>query len=144
LQKEGIQLGGMRTRRVSTDPEFAAKAADVAGLYLAPPENAVILLIDGKPSIQALLRTGPVVTRNGKFVRAIKSAYRYNGTRNLFSALMVATGQVIGKATKTKKRSDFLAFMEDLLAQLPREPTDEYHVVLDNYGIPKRRDEWPG
>jgi transposase len=115
------------------------------GLYLAAPENAVVLSIDEKPSIQALSRTtGHVVTRNGKFVRAVKSTYRRNGTQNLFSALVVATGPVIGKATKTKKRSDFLAFMDDLLAQLPQEPTDEYHVVLDNYCIHKRCNEWLG
>jgi transposase len=143
LQKEGIQLARMRTWCVSTDPEFAAKAADVVGLYLAPPENVVVISVDEKPGIQALSRTtGHVVSRNGKFVRAVKSTYRRNGTQNLFGALVVATGQVVGKATKTKKRPDFLAFMDDLLAQLPQEPSNEYHVILDNYCIHKRCDEW--
>jgi transposase len=143
LQKEGIQLARMRTWCVSTDPEFAAKAADIVGLYLAPPENAVVISIDEKPGIQALSRTtGHVVTRNGKFVRAVKSTYRRNGTQNLFGALRVATGQIVGKATKTKKRSDFLAFMDDLMAQMPQEPGYEYHCVLDNYCIHKHCHEW--
>lgn len=143
LQKEGIQLARTRTWCVSTDPEFAAKAADVVGLYLAPPENAVVLSIDEKPSIQALSRTtGYVNTRNGKYVRAVKSTYKRNGTQNLFGALDVATGRVFGKATKTKKRTDFLSFMDDLLDQMPQEPSVEYHVILDNYCIHKRCDEW--
>ncbi|MDR0380172.1 MAG: IS630 family transposase, partial [Candidatus Accumulibacter sp.] len=143
LQKEGIQLARMRTWCVSTDPEFAAKAAEVVGLYLAPPENAMVISVDEKPSIQALSRTtGHVVTHNGKFVRAVKSTYRRNGTQNLFGALVVATGQVIGKATKTKKRVDFLAFMDELLVQLPQEPDQDYHVILDNYCIHKRCNEW--
>jgi hypothetical protein len=126
LQKEGIPLARMRTWGISTDPEFAAKAADVVGLSLAPPENAVVISVDEKPSLQALSRTtGHVVTHNGKFVRAVKSTYRRNGTQNLFGALVVASGQVIGKATRTKKRLDFLAFMDDLLAQLPQEPEQE-------------------
>jgi transposase len=143
LQKEGIQLARLRTWCVSTDPEFAAKAADVVGLYLAPPENAIVISIDEKPSMQALSRTtGYVTSRSGKFVRAVKSTYRRNGTQNLFGALVVATGQVYGKATKTKKRADFLAFMDDLLSQMPTGEGVEYHVILDNYCIHKRCDEW--
>jgi hypothetical protein len=70
----------MRTWCVSTDPEFAAKAAEVVGLSLAPLENAVVISVDEKPSIQALSRTaGHVVTHNGKFVRTVKSTYRRNG-----------------------------------------------------------------
>lgn len=103
----------------------------------------MVISVDKKPSIQALSRTtGHVVTRNGQFVRAVKSTYRRNGTQNLFGALVVATGQVVGKATKTKKRSDFLAFMDDLLARLPQEAVNEYHVVLDNDCIHKRCNEW--
>ncbi|MDR2106456.1 MAG: IS630 family transposase [Coriobacteriales bacterium] len=143
LQKEGIQLARMRAWCVSTDPEFAAKAADVVGLYLAPPQNAVVISIDEKPSMQALSRTtGYVASRNGKFVRAVKSTYKRNGTQNLTGALVVATGQIIGKATKTKKRADFLSFMDDLLSQMPKAPDVEYHVILDNYCIHKCCDEW--
>jgi transposase len=143
LKKEGIQLARMRTWCISTDPEFAAKAADIVGLYLNPPENAVVISIDEKPSIQALSRTtGVVKTSNGKFVSAVKSTYKRNGTQNLFAALEVATGIVHGKTTKHKKRVDFLAFMDDLLTELPQGESVQYHVILDNYCIHKRCDDW--
>jgi len=143
LQKEGIQLARMRTWCISTDPEFAAKAADIVGLYLNPPENAIVLSIDEKPSIQALSRrTGYIRTSNGKIVRAVKSTYKRNGTQNLFAALEVATGIIHGKTTKAKKRVDFLSFMDDLLKELPSEENVHFHVILDNYCIHKRCDEW--
>ena len=76
-----IQLRRMRSWCVSTDPEFVAKAADVIGLYLGPPTNAVVLSVDEKPSIQALERkTGYVHTSSGKIVRGIKSTYKRHGT----------------------------------------------------------------
>jgi len=143
LQRKGIQLSRIRTWCISTDPEFAEKAADIVGLYLAPPVNAIVICVDEKPSMQALSRkTGYVQAKNGKTVRAIKSTYKRNGTRNLFAALEVATGTVHGKATATKKRVDFLAFMDDLLAELPQGENLEYHVIVDNYCIHKRCDEW--
>jgi transposase len=143
LQKEGIQLARMRTWCISTDSEFSAKAADIVGLYLSPPENAIVLSIDEKPSIQALSRrTGYVRTSSGNIVRAVKSTYKRNGTQNLFAALEVATGVIHGKTTKTKKRVDFLSFMDDLLKGLPSGEDIHYHVILDNYCIHKRCDEW--
>jgi len=143
LKKEGIQLSRQRTWCVSTDPEFTEKAADIVGLYLAPPKNAVVICVDEKPSMQALSRTtGYVTLRNGKTMRAVKSTYRRNGTQNLFAALEVATGQIHGQATKYKKRTDFLTFMDALLNDLPSGQGQEYHVVLDNYCIHKRCDEW--
>ena len=143
LKKEGIQLARMRSWCVSTDPEFSAKAADIVGLYLNPPENAIVISVDEKPSIQALSRTtGVVKTSNGKIVSAVKSTYRRNGTQNLFAALEVATGIIHGQTTQTKKRVDFLAFMDNLLTELPTSETVEYHVILDNYCIHKGCDEW--
>lgn len=141
LRKEGICLARRRSWCVSTDPQFASKAADIVGLYLNPPQNAIVLSVDEKPSIQALERTtGYVFTSNGKVVQGYKSTYKRNGTLNLFAALNVATGEVIGKVTKKKRRPDFLEFMDDLLNELP--PDKEYHVVLDNYCIHKRCDKW--
>ena len=91
LRKEGIQLQRHRSWCVSTDPEFSAKSADVIGLYLNPPHNALVLSIDEKPSIQAIERTcGYVHTSSGKIVRAMKSTYKRHGTLNLFAALQVA------------------------------------------------------
>lgn len=141
LKKEGIVLARQRTWCVSTDPEFSSKAADIIGLYLNPPQNALVVCVDEKPSIQALERTtGYVLTGSGKIVRGLKSTYKRNGTINLFAALRVATGQVHTKVTKTKKRPDFLAFMDDVVTELPKDK--EIHVILDNYCIHKRCDLW--
>jgi transposase len=141
LRKEGIQLQRTRSWCVSTDPEFAAKAADVIGLYLNPPERAIVFCIDEKPTIQALSRkTGYVRTSSGKVVRGLQSAYKRNGTLNLFAALNVATGEAIGKTTATKTRPDFQAFMDDVVKDIPL--TQEIHVVVDNYCTHKKNDDW--
>lgn len=141
LRKEGIQLQRMRSWCVSTDPEFAAKAADVIGLYLGAPSNAIVLSVDEKPSIQALQRkTGYVQTSSGKVVRGIKSTYKRHGTVNLFAALNVATGVIQSKVTAVKKRPDFQAFMDDVIKDVP--DTQEVHVILDNYATHKKNDAW--
>lgn len=141
LRKEGIQLRRIRSWCVSTDPEFAAKAADVVGLYLGPPTNALVLSVDEKPSIQALERkTGYVQTSSGKIVRGIKSTYKRHGIVNLFAALNVATGAIHSKITATKKRQDFQAFLEEVVADVPA--SCEIHVILDNYSTHKKNDDW--
>lgn len=141
LRKEGICLARHRSWCVSTDPEFAAKAADIVGLYLSPPENALVICVDEKPSIQALeRRTGYVQTRSGKIVRGFKSTYKRHGTLNLFAALQVSTGAVHGKITGQKRRVEFLAFMDELVADFPE--GQELHVILDNYCIHKKCDAW--
>ncbi len=141
LRKEGICLSRQRSWCVSTDPEFTAKAADVIGLYLNPPENALVLSVDEKPSIQALERpTGYVKTYNKKIVRGFKSTYKRHGTLNLFAALQVATGAIHGKITTQKRRVEFLEFMDEVIAGLPE--NKEIHVILDNYCIHKKCDSW--
>lgn len=141
LRKEGIHLERMRSWCVSTDKEFSAKAADIIGLYLNPPQNALVISVDEKPSIQALSRkTGYVETSSGKVVRGLQSTYRRNGTLNLFAALNVATGEVKSKTTKTKKRPDFQSFLDDVVKDIPDD--QEIHVILDNYCTHKKNDEW--
>jgi transposase len=141
LRKEGVQLQRHRSWCVSTDPEFAAKAADVIGLYLNPPQNALVLSVDEKPSIQALERArGYVQTSSGKIVQGMKSTYKRHGTINLFAALEVATGIIRGKTTQTKKRADFQAFMDDVIADQPLER--QIHVILDNLNTHKKNDDW--
>ena len=141
LRKEGICLSRQRSWCVSTDPQFAAKAADIVGLYLNPPQNALVISVDEKPGIQALERAaGYVQTDSGKIVRGFKSTYKRHGTLNLFAALEVATGAIHGQITQQKRRVEFLAFMEELVAELP--PDKEMHVILDNYCIHKRNDAW--
>lgn len=141
LRKEGIQLRRLRSWCVSTDPEFAAKAADVIGLYLSRPQNALVLSVDEKPSIQALERkTGYVCTSSGKIVRGLKSTYKRHGTINLFAALNVATGTIQTKTTETKKRPDFQAFMDDVIKDVSAD--QEIHVILDNYCTHKKNHDW--
>jgi len=141
LRKEGIQLRRHRSWCVSTDPQFAAKAADVIGLYLDPPANALVLSVDEKPSIQALERaTGYVQTSSGKIVQGLKSTYKRHGTVNLFAALEVATGFIRGKTTQTKKRVDFQAFMSEIVEDQPADR--QIHVILDNYCTHKKNETW--
>lgn len=141
LRKDGICLARQRSWCVSTDPEFTAKAADIVGLYLNPPENALVLSVDEKPSIQALERkTGYVETDSGKIVRGFKSTYKRHGTLNLFAALEVATGAIHAQTTAQKRRVEFLEFMDRVVAALPA--GKEIHVILDNYGIHKNNDAW--
>lgn len=141
LRREGICLARQRSWCVSTDPEFTSKAADIVGLYLNPPEKALVISIDEKPSIQALERTtGYVCTSNGKIVQGLKSTYKRHGTLNLFAALNVATGAIHAQTTKLKRRVEFLAFMDQLLSELQTEK--QIHVILDNYCIHKRNEEW--
>jgi len=141
LRKDGICLSRQRSWCVSTDLEFTSKAADIVGLYLNPPEKALVISVDEKPSIQALERSrGYVCTSSGKIVRGLKSTYKRNGTLNLFAALNVATGAIHTKTTKFKRRIEFLEFMDQLLSELPSDK--ELHVILDNYCIHKRNDEW--
>lgn len=141
LKKEGIVLSRQRTWCVSTDPEFAAKAADIVGLYLNPPENALVICVDEKSDIQAIERlTGYVKTSSGKIVRDLKSTYKRHGTLDLFAALKVATGAAHAKITKQKRRVEFLEFMDELAEGLP--PHKEIHVILGNYCIHKGNGDW--
>src|ERR1700675_3991571 len=141
LRREGIYLQRRRSWCVSSDKEFAPKAADVVGLYQNRPVTAVVLSVDEKPSIQAIERaSGYVETDNGKVVRGLKSTYKRHGTLNLFAALEVGTGQVHTKFTESKKREDFRAFLDAVLADQPQDR--EIHVILDNYSPHKRNDDW--
>jgi len=141
LRKEGINLQRQRSWCISTDKEFASKAADIVGLYLAPPLNAIVLCVDEKPSIQALERkTGFIKTDSGKIVRAYKSTYKRHGTLNLFAALEVSTGNIQGKVTEAKKRIDFQKFMDEVVAEYSSD--QELHVILDNYCTHKKNEEW--
>ena len=122
LRREGIYLQRRRSWCVSTDKEFAPRAAGVVGLYLNPPVNAVVLSVDEKPSIQAIERaSGYVETDSGKVVRGLKSTYKRHGMLNLFAALEVGTGRVHTKFTESKKREDFRAFLDAVLADQPQD-----------------------
>lgn len=142
LQKHGIQLQRRRSWCQSTDPEFARKAADVIGLYLAPPENAVVLCVDEKPQIQALERAqGWLRLPNGRALTGHSHQYKRHGTTTLFAALDVVTGQVKAGHYKKRRRREFLDFMNELIDDYPSDV--EIHVILDNLSTHKpKHDRW--
>jgi transposase len=140
LRKQKIDLGGRKSWCESNDPEFAAKAADVVGLYLAPPENAVVLCIDEKPSIQALERAqGYLKLPNGRTLTGHSHDYKRNGTTTLFAAFEAATGKVKGSHKKRRRRKEFLAFMDEVVAHYPGK---KIKVILDNLNTHKKNDAW--
>src|SRR6202045_3623880 len=117
LRKHGIQLQRRRSWCVSTDPEFARKAADIVGLYLDPPQNALIFAIDEKPAIQALERAqGWIRLPNGKALTGFSHEYKRHGTSTLFAALNIASGQIQAGHHRRRRRRDWLEFMNRLLA----------------------------
>ena len=141
LRRYKIHLQRRRSWCISTDPEFAAKAADIVGLYLHPPENAVVLSVDEKPHIQALERAqGYLRLPNGRSVRGFNHEYKRHGTTTLFAALEVATGQVKAGHYNRRKRVDFLDFLNEVVADYPGE---DIHVILDNLSTHKpKHDGW--
>lgn len=143
LRAQKIDLAGRKSWCISTDPEFAAKAAAIVGLYLAPPENAIVLAVDEKPSIQALERAqGYLKLPGGKTLTGYSHNYKRHGTTTLFAALNVATGKVHGKHAKRRRRKEFLAFMNDVVGPYPDQ---EIHVILDNLNTHKpKNDRWLG
>jgi transposase len=157
LRAQRIDLAGRKSWCLSTDPEFAAKAAAIVGLYLDPPDHAIVLAVDacpvraglgprsptrpGKPAIQALERAqGYLKLPNGRSLHGQAHEYRRRGTSTLFAALEVATGQITAKHTKRRRRVEFLDFMNQVVADYPDQ---ELHVVLDNLRTHKpKRDQW--
>ena len=141
LRQHGINLQRRRSWCISTDPEFAAKAADVVGLYLQPPEGALVICVDEKPQIQALERAqGWLKLPNGKAVTGFAHEYKRHGTTTLFAALETATGLVQVGHYQRKRRREFLDFMNEVVAAYPER---ELHVVLDNFCTHKPKcDRW--
>jgi len=141
LRTHGISLARRRSWCISTDPDFAAKAAAIVGLYLEPPDNALVLCVDEKPAIQALERVqGWLKLPNGKAVTGFNHEYKRNGTSMLFAALDVATGMVKAGHFKRRKRRQFLSFMNALVAEYPDQ---ELHIILDNLNTHKPKiDRW--
>ena len=133
LRRNEISLARRRSWCISTDPCFAQKAADIVGLYLQPPENAVVLSVDEKPHIQALERAqGWLKLPNGKALTGFSHEYKRHGTTTLFAALDVATGLVRGGHYRRRRRVEFLHFMNRVVAE---HPGREIHVILDNLNL---------
>lgn len=141
LRHHDICLQRRRSWCISTDPEFGAKAADVVGLYLNPPENALVLSVDEKPSIQALERAqGYLRLPDGKAVNGYSHCYKRHGTTTLFAALEITTGLVKTGHYNRRRRREFLDFMNEIVAE---HGNREIHVVLDNLSTHKpKEDRW--
>lgn len=129
-----LQPHRIRTFTFSPDPDFEAKLLDIVGLYLEPPENALVLCVDEKPSIQALDRTQPLLPLSARKPRAWTNEYVRHGTLTLLAALEIATGKVTAHVRDRRTSVDFLSFMNDVVKTYPNR---ELHVVLDNLNIHK-------
>ena len=140
LREHKIDLAARKSWCESNDPAFAAKAADVVGLYVDPPAKAVVLCVDEKPSIQALERAqGYLKLPNGRALTGQSHDYKRHGTTTLFAALDVATGRVMAAHSKRRRRIEFLGFMNSVVAAFPDR---ELHVVLDNLNTHKKNERW--
>jgi transposase len=123
--------------KLSTDPFFVEKVRDIVGLYVAPPDRAIVLCVDEKSQVQALDRTQPIQPLLPGRPETASHDYVRHGTTSLFAALEVATGRVIGTCHRRHRHQEFLNFLDHLDATLAREPGTAVHVVMDNYGTHK-------
>jgi transposase len=141
LRAHKIDLSGRKSWCESRDPEFAAKAAEIVGLYLAPPDKALVLAIDEKPHIQALERAqGYLKLPNGRALTGHSHNYRRHGTSTLFAAFNVANGEVTARHYRRRRRVEFLDFMNRIVAA---HAGHEIHAILDNLNTHKpKRDRW--
>ena len=125
------------TFKFSTDPELEAKVRDVVGLYLDPPEQAIVLCVDEKSQIQALDRTAPILPLRPGLPERATHDYKRNGTTTLFAALEIATGKVTERCYERHGKAEFLNFLKRVARAYPGQ---ELHVVLDNYHTHKHPD----
>jgi transposase len=137
----GVTPWRIETFKFSTDPELVAKVTDVVGLYLAPPENAIVLCLDETSQIQALGRTQKMLPLQPGFPERRTDDYVRHGTTTLFTALEVATGTVTAAVKPRHRHQEFLAFLKQVAKAYP---DDALHLVMDNYAAHKRVEvrEW--
>ena len=127
----GLQPHRVKTFKLSNDKRFEEKLVDVVGLYLNPPENAIVLCMDEKSQIQALDRTQPSLPIKKGRAGTMTHDYKRNGTTTLFAALDVLTGSVIGQCLPRHRHSEFLKFLRTIDRQVPKGL--QVHLILDNY-----------
>jgi transposase len=133
----GLKPHLAETFKLSTDPYFVEKVRDVVGLYLTPPEKAIVLSVDEKSQVQALDRTQPTLPMTPGRAERRTHDYVRHGTTSLFAALNVATGHVIGKCHARHRHQEFVKFLGHLDGTLTKEPGVHIHIVLDNYATHK-------
>jgi putative transposase len=134
-QAFGLQPHRQRHFKLSTDPFFVEKVRDIVGLYLNPPENAVVLCVDEKSQIQALERTQPMLPMGLGYVEGVTHDYRRHGTTTLFAALDTAKGTVITQCRKRHRHQEYLDFLRQIETDVPSEL--DVHVIVDNYATHK-------
>jgi transposase len=130
-----LQPHRVETFKLSKDPLFIDKVRDIAGLYLQPPDRALVLCVDEKSQIQALDRSAPTLPLRAGYAERRTHDYRRHGTTSLFAALNVATGQIIGECHRRHRSTEFLKFLKTIDATVPRDL--DLHLILDNYGTHK-------
>lgn len=128
----------LQTFKISNDPQFAEKVIDVVGLYMNPPDNAIVLSVDEKTQIQALDRTQPMLQLKPGQVERRTHDYKRNGTTSLYAAFNVLTGEVMGKVTSRHRAKEFLQFMRQIERSTPKDL--DLHVILDNSSTHKTPD----
>jgi transposase len=131
----GLQPHRLETFKLSTDPDFVAKVRDIVGLYVAPPERAIVLCVDEKSQIQALDRSQPMFPMRPGQAERRSHDYKRHGTTSLFAALDIATGRVIGKCYGRHRAAEFRKFLDEIEAAVPHEL--DVHLVMDNYATHK-------
>jgi transposase len=131
----GLQPHRTETFKLSPDPQLIDKVRDIVGLYLNPPQHAVVFCVDEKPQIQALDRTAPLLPLRPGQVERRTHDYTRHGTSSLFAALNVGTGQVLTARHRRHRAIEFRRFLDHIDASVP--PTLDVHIILDNYGTHK-------
>jgi len=131
----GLQPHRSRSFKLSTDPFFIEKVRDIVGLYLNPPDHALVLCVDEKSQVQALQRTQPVLPMGLGYVEGITHDYVRHGTTTLFAALDVANGSVLTQCKPRHRHQEFLAFLRHIEANVPEQLA--VHLICDNYGTHK-------
>ncbi|WP_029889404.1 IS630 family transposase [Polycyclovorans algicola] len=131
----GLKPHRLETFKLSTDPHFVDKVHDIVGLYLNPPDRALVLCVDEKSQIQALNRTQPGLPLRFGSAETTTHDYVRHGTTTLFAALDIATGEVIGRLHRRHRSAEFLAFLRALDREVPKHL--DIHLILDNYGTHK-------
>jgi transposase len=134
-QTFGLQSHRVDTFKLSADPQFVEKVRDIVGLYLNPPNHAIVICLDEKSQVQALDRTRPLLPMRPGIPARPTHDYIRHGTTSLFAALNVATGKIIGRCHRRHRHQELLKFLNQIDATLPRK--GEVHVVMDNYGTHK-------
>ena len=134
-RKHGLQPHKVRQFKLSNDPQFAAKLRDIVGLYVNPPEHAVVLSIDEKSQIQALDRTQPGLPMKKGRCGTMPHDYKRHGTTTLFAALTVLDGKVIGRCMQRHRHQEFIRFLNAVEAKVPKR--EAIHAIVDNYATHK-------